>query len=325
MYTLKNNIYYSNDYLDLYLKENDEIFDFEYSEGDNIFTNKAIKRPINSELVEGNYFDLESVYGYGGYYTNSDDQSFIETAISKYKEHCLSANVIAEFLRFDPFNSNVLALKPHLNFLAEERRVISVPLNVGHDDVSKDYSSSLRRNIKKAVANEVTFLEMEKSDENRLLFFQLYSQTMKKNNAFEMYFFSEEYFEKLFKFDQVKLYGAEYQSNIVNMILVFENYDNVVYYHLGATNPEFYHLNTNAYLFDSIIKHYNNQFKLFFLGGGSSNDPQDSLYKYKQKFSKESQPFYIGGLKINEKIYDDLCGAWEAKNGASNMFLKYRF
>lgn len=46
--------------------------------------NKTIKKPINkigNIEVNDNFYDLETSYGYGGFYTNCDDKLFIQNAM----------------------------------------------------------------------------------------------------------------------------------------------------------------------------------------------------------------------------------------------------
>ena len=63
------------------------------------FYNIAIKRPItkigNVDIAEG-YFDLETAYGYGGFYVNNENEEFLKIALEKYQQYCLENNIIAE-------------------------------------------------------------------------------------------------------------------------------------------------------------------------------------------------------------------------------------
>jgi len=43
---LLDDIYYSDEYISLYLKEGEELFTFKYEEGNKFFINKTIKRSI---------------------------------------------------------------------------------------------------------------------------------------------------------------------------------------------------------------------------------------------------------------------------------------
>ena len=89
-FNLLQDIYYSDSYISLYLKENEKIFTFEYKEDNNIFINKALKRPIlkiGTLNLNDNFYDLETAYGYGGFYTNSDDKQFIKKAMKSYEKN----------------------------------------------------------------------------------------------------------------------------------------------------------------------------------------------------------------------------------------------
>ena len=97
---LLDDIYYQKEYISLYLKEGEEIFEFNYTEGDFLFTNLAIKRPIEKIgeiILEEKYFDIETVYGYGGIYSNTDNNLFLQKALEYYKEYCHENQVIAPF------------------------------------------------------------------------------------------------------------------------------------------------------------------------------------------------------------------------------------
>ena len=106
---LLNDVYYNKDYISLYLKKNESIFEFKLNEGSNFFYNISIKRPINqigSVVMEDGYFDLESAYGYGGYYTNSQDKEFIRRALEAYKKNALKKGLLQNlfvFIRLIPF------------------------------------------------------------------------------------------------------------------------------------------------------------------------------------------------------------------------------
>lgn len=62
------------------------------------------------------------------------------------------------------------------------------------------------------------------------------------------------------------------------------------------------------------------------LGGGRSNAANDSLFKFKSKFSPKSLPFYIAGKIYQPKIYEKLNQLWQQQNPNKrlNYFLKYR-
>ena len=46
---LLEDIYYQKEYISLYLKDEEEIFEFNYSQGDFFFINIGIKKPIKNK------------------------------------------------------------------------------------------------------------------------------------------------------------------------------------------------------------------------------------------------------------------------------------
>lgn len=315
-----NDIYYTDDYIRLYLKDKEEIFSFEYKEEDNIFVNKAIKREIlkigKFETKEG-YYDLETAYGYGGFYTNSNDESFIKRAFDRYKERCHDENIIAEFIRFHPFNSFPIEHSSYLDFNLHDRNVVVKDLN---QDILSSYSSKVRNVIKRA-CEKISFRESCDIDK----FIELYNATMLKNSATEFYFFPKSYYQNLLKNPNVKLYEIEYENSIVAMGF-FMFGDKIAHYHLSANTNISYKINANnALLHYAFLKAKESGLDYMLLGGGTTSQEDDSLLRFKKKFSKELKPFYISGNIYNKTIYDKYNKIWQEQSVENvKYFLKYR-
>ena len=64
---------------------------------------------------------------------------------------------------------------------------------------------------------------------------------------------------------------------------------------------------------------------LFHLGGGTTNDLEDSLFKYKQNFSKTLKSFEVGFRVHNERIYNLITQTWDYENdNSNNRFLRFK-
>jgi hypothetical protein len=317
---LLNDIYYSDNYISLYIKDDEELFSFEYKEGENIFINKTIKRPIlniGNTSVDDGFFDLETAYGYGGFYTNSEDSLFIDKAMKKYYEKCVNEHVIAEFIRFHPFNDFPSTYNNYLEFNIYDRDVVVKNLT---EDVFTSYVSKVRNTVKRA-KEKVDINESNNIDK----FIELYNETMKKNNAGDFYFFKKEYYEKLFQDEKVKLYEVVFEDNIIAM--GFFMYDsNICHYHLSANTDISYKLNSNYALLDYVFHIAKEKgIQYFLLGGGTISSADDKLLKFKQKFSKQLKPFYISGKIYNKEIYDKYNTIWQEQSEENiKYFLKYR-
>jgi len=320
MMDLIKDIYYSDDYISLYIKENEELFSFEYKEDNNIFINKTIKRPIlnigDIQINDGSY-DLETAYGYGGFYTNSDDEEFLDRAMKEYEQKCKDENIVAEFIRFHPFNEIPIKYGEHLDFNIYDRDVVVKELT---DNMLGSYTSKVRNAVKRASEK----VEIKKS-ENLDAFMKLYAETMKKNEASEFYFFKKEYYIQLLLNKNIELYEVLSEDKIIAMGF-FMFGEKVAHYHLSANSDLSYKLNSNYALLNAIFCRAKELgLDYFMLGGGASPKEDDPLLKFKQKFSKEIRPFYISGKIYNQELYDKYNNIWKEQSKEDiKYFLKYR-
>ncbi len=322
-----NDIYYKRDYAKLYTGDKSSLFRFEYREGELLFMNLAIKSPIDRigtiDCNEG-YYDLATPYGFGGFYTNGIDMDFIGRAIEKYKERCHDEKIIAEFIRFHPFNPF-----PHihnkfgklLDMCIYDRNVVVVDLQLSRDERWKQYSGNTR-NILRRCSETQTFQQADNIDK----FVALYYETMKKNDAEKFYYFDLQYFRNLLNLDGVYLYEVVYEGKTIAMSF-FMHTSKIAYYHLSANDIDYLKLNANYFLLDNAFeeaKKWGAEYLL--LGGGRSNNINDSLLKFKQKYSPLTKKFFIAGKIYNRHKYDSYNNLWRAQdtNRDTPYFLKYR-
>jgi len=317
---LLEDIYYSDDYISLYVKEGEELFNFRYEEENKILINKTIKRPIiaiGNIMIDDGFYDLETAYGYGGFYTNSSDNDFLTKAFCAYEKKCKDENIIAEFIRFHPFNTFPLLHSNYLDFNTYDRDIVVVDLS---EDILSAYRSKVRNTIKQA------YSKVEVKESNNLdTFMLLYQKTMQKNNASEFYFFKQSLFDKLYNIDNVSLYEVIFDNEIVAMGFFMEGKD-FMHYHLSANSDMSYKLNANyalLYALSEIAK--KKKKKYFILGGGATPSSDDALLKFKKKFSNKIKPFYIAGKIYNKDVYDRYIKLWEEQSQEDiKYFSKYR-
>ena len=300
----KDDIYFDKDYAKLY----GEAFEFEFLQNGHEFKCIGIKSPIaNTE-----FFDLQSPYGYSGFYCDTNDKKFINQALKELKKKALSEQIIAFFLRFHPFDENLSFYKEHFDFFADDRQIILVRTNRALSEIRGDYSPRIKSYVKKA-RNELEISLCKPSEAPE--FKALYEKTMQRNNADKFYFFDENYFKKLFEFDGSIVLKASFNGQVLAYANFFLGRD-FGYYHLSANLNE---KNANAALLDYFFELCQKRGISFaLLGGGLSND--DNLFYYKQRFSTLYAEFNIGGLIFDKLTYGKLC-----KGVNSKQFLAYRF
>ena len=300
----KDDIYFKKEYAKLY----GEVFEFSFCKNGCEFRTIAIKERIG----QSEFFDLQSPYGYSGFYSNSKDETFIKEALSELKQRALKENIIAFFLRFHPFDELLPLYQKHLQFFADERKIVIVATAGDLARIRANYSSRIKSYVKKA-RNELE-ISLCKSSE-ALEFKALYDETMRRNQAEQFYFFDENYFKKLFEFKESLVVKASFEGKNLAFASFFVGKD-FGYYHLSANSSE---KKANLALLDYFFEFCSkNGISFALLGGGLKDD--DSLFYYKQRFSKLWAEFNVGGIVFNEAVYNEFCQPSHSTN-----FLAYRY
>lgn len=316
-------IHKNKKYLNLYIRDDEELFEYSYAEGNKKLSTISIKKPIKTVSgieVEGKYYDLETPYGYGGFIRNTDDEDFLSRAFGHYKEHCSVNNIISEFIRFNPL-TNPSGIHKHLSFLSKDRKLAVVDLGLTMDEIRSRYSKTTRNIIKR---KNVT-VSVSKTDENISGFIDLYFNSMKEKDADDFFFFSKDYFKNLLALEEVSLISAFSDDMMISSGMFI--FGDVSYYHLSANNFEYRNLNGNYYVLDRAFEvQKENGSSVMMLGGGLSGCKEDSLFKFKSKFTNIFEDYCIGGMIFNKPVFDELNSMWESLNlGLINQkFQKYR-
>ncbi len=303
-FSYKDDVYFDKDYARLY----GEVFEFEFKKNAHEFKTLGIKQAI----ANTGFFDLQSPYGYSGIYCDTDDEGFINEALSELHKEAKRQKIIAFFIRLHPFDENLAFYKKNLDFFADDRKIILVRTNRPLSEIRADYSPRIKAYVKKA-RNELEISpcsEVEAGD-----FKALYEETMKRNKASEFYFFDENYFKRLFKFKGSVILKASFEGRVLAYASFFLG-ANFGYYHLSANLNE---KNANSALLDYFFELCSKQGISFaLLGGGLKDD--DSLFYFKERFSTLYAVFNIAGIVFDKALYSELC-----KGVNSDRFLAYRF
>ena len=249
------------------------------------------------------FYDITSPYGYGGplvkYNDKSNKKLLVDGFIKEFSLFCKKNNIVSEFIRFHPLIEN------HTNFInrleiEKMNSVIYIDLSVTEEELWRNYKRNNRKNIKKALRNDIEVVVDEKFeflDE----FLEIYYETMKKNNAKEYYFFPKKFFEFIYASlnKNFVLFISKKNNKIISVELALYDKD-IIYSFLGGTLSEYFPLRPNNLLKHKLIlwaKEKN--IKYYLIGGGYH--PGDGIFEYKRSFSE-------GGIKdffVGRKIYDN--------------------
>lgn len=320
----QQDIYYTSEYYHL-CESNGEgigkLFYFEDELGNKGYYPFLLNK-INNDLLNREYYDIETAYGYGGPIIKCKGDFFYDVFESKFIEYCKENGIVAEFIRFHPLVGNETKFKKYLS-VCKNRTTVSIDLTQKIDDIwSKDLKSENRTQIRKAKKNGLYIEKSNDYDQFKII----YEHTMKKVNAQKEYLFNDDYYLKLSKIKNAFLINVMMNEQIIASGC-FLYYGDYCHYHLGGSLAEYLRLGPNNFMMWEAIKIGKELgCRTFHLGGGLTDEPHDNLFRFKKTFSKDFNSFYIGKRIHNQDIYEKLIKNWEKKNKKkASLFLQYKY
>ncbi|KOS66676.1 hypothetical protein AEA09_18250 [Lysinibacillus contaminans] len=260
-----------------------------------IFYHAALIGDIGFE----NYKDLQTPYGYGGPLILGDEV-FKARVIDEYNSLCNEYRILVEFVRFHPLIKNE---KYYYGDILNNRNTVSINLNI--ENIFKSFSTRVKTALRATEKNSIQVIASK--DEYYIdKFYEIYTSLMNQKQASEEYFFSKKYIKSLLEHKDVYLFNALTEKGEILGGAIFMICDELADYHLSATTSAGRTLNIShllLYKFSEFAKTQNVQ-KLY-LGGGTNNDPANSLLFFKQGFSKDIHPFLIGYKIFNTLKYEE--------------------
>jgi Uncharacterized protein involved in methicillin resistance len=323
-----SDIYFCEEYCKLYERESTKAMAYIYDDGTDRMLFPFLVSPIpgTDEL-----FDFETPYGYGGPVCSSGNPEFLSAAWEGFISECSNMSIVAGFVRFHPILGNQKYLGSRFSFI-DDRKTIAIDLKPSMEDIWGSQIHSKNRNvIRKAVS---AGLRYEVDSEFKYLdrFKRLYNETMDKLSADSFYYFPDEYYDAL----RTGLYGRSYLATVwlddklVSSAIIMYS-DNYGHYHLAGSDRDYLGLSpNNLLLWETACELKKMGKSLFHLGGGTNSDPDNSLFSFKKKFSKNELQFSIGKMIVMEKEYLRLCSDWESRNPEKvskfgKFALRYRY
>lgn len=289
-------------------------------QGDEIIVYPFILREITGYQLDDTYYDIETGYGYGGPTGNIHNEALRERFETEFLAYCKEQRVVCEFVRFHPLLQNENAFTQDMQVL-QNRKTVSVDLTLDLEDMQKNQLKLDKwQRVKKAKRNGLEIVFQKNFD----VFRNVYEATMNKVSADTYYYFNDEYYNHLQNNNAIYCY-VKY-GEIIIASSVFMEYSNRLHHHLTGSLKEYLQFAPNHFiLWESICYAKENGFTTLHLGGGRTNEDDDSLFKFKKGFSKQIHNFYIGKRVLNQEIYEQLINEWKQKTGREQtLFLQYR-
>jgi hypothetical protein len=299
-----SDFYYTYDYHQLSKNDNEEPILIKYT-GDEA----SILIPLLLRTIENsNYKDVTSVYGYAGPLVLNIDEQFNKEDFQKELNAFFNENnIISVFTRLHPYIDHQEMILSGLGTVTTLGKVVNIDLTdtivnqrAKFNRRLKTYLNKSRRSCKVIEGNV---------DEHLDAFIKLYHENMKRVEAKDSYFFSNEYYRKILSSDE---YESELSLCIFNETQeiigasMFIKKGNIVQYHLSGLSKDHFELNPIKLIIDEMrIKSTEQGYKYFNLGGGLGSN-EDSLFKFKSGFSKDLKDFKTWKYIVDEDAYESL-------------------
>lgn len=259
------------------------------------------------KIQSGKWFDLATPYGYGGWIFEGDvNAQNMETFYAEYKEFMLNHNYVSNFVRYSPVIKNAESMKL-VSKVIDLGKTISIDLG-SEELIWQNIKSKNRNMIRKALKNGVTIEHCKPTMSIMTTFKRIYDETMRNDNAIDYYFFKEPFYQSIVDSlaDNTEVFYAVLDGEIIAISIILLC-NGMMHYHLSGTMSEYRkHAPTNLLLYEAALWGCRNGFKVFHLGGGVGSG-EDSLYKFKAAFNRNSDcHFSIGQEVFNIGMYNQL-------------------
>lgn len=287
----------------------------------------AMDKRFIDKLENQSLFDITTPYGYGGFIIEGiPNDNNLKKINKEYSDYCRSKNIISEFVRFHPVLKNS-KINSEIYEVIDLGKTITMDL-ISKEQIWNDLSSKNRNVIRKAIKSGVE-IYWGRSPELIDEFIPLYNLTMNKDEATDYYYFDKEFYKSVLedlRYNSLIFY-ALYDQKVISMSMILFGNENM-HYHLSASDREHQKLAaTNLLLYEAACWGCENGFKSFHLGGGLGSK-EDSLFKFKKAFNKNSGTYFSIGKKIfNQEKYDELIETRLQENEfdtETTFFPKYR-
>lgn len=274
----------------------------------------VMKRDISSNehftelLSEGEYYDLATPYGYGGWiFEGSENDKSVADFLNEYEEWCRDNGIVSEFIRFHPVLENESGINSKLYETVFLGNTVAIKLD-NEDSIWERYTSKNRSHIRVAKKEGVT-VKIDTSKESFDQFQKIYAATMDHDAASSYYYFQQDFFDSIRR-DLEGNYAVftAYLNDVAiasSIMLYAGNYMN---YHLSGQLFDYRrYAGTNMILDEAAKWGCRNGYDWLHLGGGLGAK-EGPLYDFKKSFYKkgEDKKFYVGRKIFNQQMYEQL-------------------
>lgn len=272
-----------------------------YRDGESIVLLPLLLRKI----FDSDFYDATSVYGYAGPLGFNINKSFNAHKFQEsLNDYFFEKKVIAVFSRLNPYVPNQDVMLHDIGAVRAIGNVVNIDITKSLDDQRSAYRRDTRSRVNKA--RRLCSVRIAEGDGDIETFIDIYTETMKKLEADDAYFFDKEYFFNFLNCDGFKtdiLLAVHDETGEITAGSMFVKTNDIVQYHLSGTRTEYMKIAPSRLLLDEMrIKATEEGYRYFNLGGGYKSK-EDQLFNFKSSFSDDFKSFKIWTHVVDPEKY----------------------
>lgn len=262
------------------------------------------------------YFDITGIYGYTGPIATTADAAFLRAAWAAFDAYTSRQKIIAEFVRFSPFNRNEGFAHPGTTVIAN-RTLAASQLPTTTEALLQSLGSKTRNMLRKAEREGLAARELPMP---RYLpaFRALYDETMQRNQAPVFFRYDDAYWEQLLNLGAqgLRLFGTFAGDRLVAASMAVAHGRSGLY-HLGASLTEYARLGAgNLSLFAMSRGLAEGGVEFLNMTGGRTASVDDPLLLFKRSNANATATFHIGKRVVDPLAYNTMATLWHELQGS---------
>ncbi|WP_432709905.1 GNAT family N-acetyltransferase [Pedobacter sp.] len=280
---------------------------FVYEEKDNFIGIPLIKR----EIIDSEYYDMTSVYGYSGPISNRDFSSlppdFVNNFRSNFLDFLKDEKIVTVFSRLNPFFFQTDIMKG-FGGVVDNGKVVVIDLSVSLEAQRKGYHQGrVLRKVRQLRRNGF-YVKEARSAKDVEIFSLIYNLNMLRKDASAIYHFDYKYFKSLLDTEEYDarlffVYDID-DYPICGAIVVITN--GIMQAHLIGTRAEYLSYSPAKLLTDEIANIGRTLGAKFYNLGGGLGFKEDSLYNWKASFTDLTFEYKSWRFIVNDEVYKSL-------------------
>lgn len=281
-----------------------------FERGGEHFVYPFLLTPVALEGQATPYFDITGIYGYTGPIATTTDAAFLRAAWAAFDAYTARQKIIAEFVRFSPFNRNEGFAHPRATVIAN-RTLAASQLPATAEALLQSLGSKTRNMLRKAEREGLAARELPLPG-YLPAFRALYDETMQRNQAPVFFRYDDAYWTQLMNLGPhgLRLFGTFTGEKLVAASMAVAHGRSGLY-HLGASLTEYAKLGAgNLSLFAMSRGLAEGGVEFLNMTGGRTAAADDPLLLFKRSNANGTATFHIGKRVVDPLAYNRVATQW---------------